>query len=157
MISCAVVASWMSALASASNWCARNQPWVSASSLAFWYMPKPLSSRGVSTTLAPRKRMSLRRSMEKLSAMVTTSGYPLAAQTMASPIPVLPRVASTTVWPGCREPSRSAASMMPSARRSLTEAAGLKNSALTYMLTCCGARWLRRMQGVSPTVSTMLS
>ncbi len=29
---------------------------------------------GVMTTLAPRKRMSLRRSMEKVSAMVTTRG-----------------------------------------------------------------------------------
>ena len=36
--------------------------------------PLPFSEAGVSTTLAPRKRMSLRRSMLKLSAMVTTSG-----------------------------------------------------------------------------------
>jgi hypothetical protein len=74
MISRAVVDSWMSALASVSNWRARNQPLASASSTAFWYMPKPFWARGVSTTLAPRMRISLRRSMEKLSAMVTTSG-----------------------------------------------------------------------------------
>jgi hypothetical protein len=49
---------------------------------------------------------------------------------MASPMPVLPLVASTTVWPGLRAPERSAASMMLSAKRSFTEAAGLKNSAL---------------------------
>ena len=75
--------------------------------------------------------MSLRRSIEKLSAIVTTSGYPLAAQTIASPIPVLPLVASTTVCPGFSVPLRSAVSMMLSASRSLTEPAGLKNSAFT--------------------------
>jgi hypothetical protein len=36
-------------------------------------MPKPFWERGVKTTLAPSMRISLRRSMEKLSAVVTTS------------------------------------------------------------------------------------
>ena len=74
MISRAVVVSWISALASVSNWCARNQPFACASSTAFWYMPMPFCARGVSTTLAPNMRISLRRSIEKLSAIVTTSG-----------------------------------------------------------------------------------
>ena len=69
-----MVDSWISALAGVSNWCARNQPLAFASSTAFWYMPKPFAARGVSTTLAPKMRISLRRSIEKLSAMVTTSG-----------------------------------------------------------------------------------
>jgi hypothetical protein len=64
----------MSGLASFSNCRHRNQPWVFASSTAFASMPVPFSDAGVSTTLAPRKRMSLRRSTLKLSAMVTTSG-----------------------------------------------------------------------------------
>ncbi len=34
----------------------------------------PFNAAGVSTTIAPRKRMSLRRSTEKLSAMVTIRG-----------------------------------------------------------------------------------
>ena len=93
--------------------------------------PMPFSARGVRTTFAPSIRISLRRSIEKLSAIVTTNGYPFCAQTMASPIPVLPLVASTTVWPGLRAPLRSPSSMMLSASRSLTEAAGLKNSAFT--------------------------
>src|SRR5581483_9191426 len=59
---------------------------------------------------------------------------------MASPIPVLPLVASTTVWPGLRRPRRSASSMTPRARRSLTEASGLI-----------------RTTGVLPTVSRMLA
>jgi hypothetical protein len=46
-------------------------------------------------------------------------------------MPVLPLVASTTVWPGFSSPRRSASSMMEMARRSFTDAAGLKNSALT--------------------------
>ena len=64
-------------------------------------------------TFAPRKRISLRRSTLNGSAMVTTSGYPLAAQTMARPIPVFPLVASMTVWPGLSSPDFSAASMTP--------------------------------------------
>jgi hypothetical protein len=46
-------------------------------------------------------------------------------------MPVLPLVASTTVWPGFSMPLRSPSSMMLRASRSFTEAAGLKNSALT--------------------------
>ncbi len=74
MISRAVVASWMSALSLVSNCEARNQPCASASSTALRYMPRPFSARGVSTTLAPSIRISRRRSTEKLSAIVTTSG-----------------------------------------------------------------------------------
>src|SRR5215211_1314696 len=76
---------------------------------------------------------------------------------MANPMPVLPLVASTTVWPGLRSPRRSASSMMLIAKRSLTEPAGLKNSAFTYTRTCAGARLLIRIHGVSPIVSTTLS
>ena len=58
MISRAVVASWMSALAAVSNWRARNQPCFFASSAALRYMPVPFMARGVSTTLAPSIRIS---------------------------------------------------------------------------------------------------
>ena len=64
----------MSALASFSNWRVRNQPCAAASSAAFFTMPVPRSAAGVRITLAPRKRISLRRSTLKLSAIVTTSG-----------------------------------------------------------------------------------
>jgi len=74
MISRAVVRECMLGLASFSNWRAQNQPCFSDSSRAFSTMPVPFSAAGVSTTLAPRKRISLRRSTEKLSAMVMTSG-----------------------------------------------------------------------------------
>jgi hypothetical protein len=73
-ISRAVVRVWISALASLSNWRHRNQPCLSASPMALFSMPVPFSAAGVSTTRAPRKRSSLRRSTLKLSAIVSTSG-----------------------------------------------------------------------------------
>ena len=76
---------------------------------------------------------------------------------MASAMPVLPEVASTTVWPGFSFPVRSASSMIAIARRSFTEDSGLKNSHFTYMVTFLGARrWMRTM-GVLPIVPRMLS
>ena len=45
-------------------------------------------------------------------------------------MPVLPDVASTTVMPGLSSPRFSASSMMATARRSLTDASGLKYSHL---------------------------
>src|SRR5262245_5632158 len=74
---------------------------------------------------------------------------------MASPMPVLPLVASITVCPGLSSPDCSAASITPSARRSLTEPSGLKASILTKRLTPCGASLLIRTTGVWPTVSRM--
>ena len=65
---------WTSAFASFSNWRVQNQPCVAASSRAFSTMPVPFSEAGVSTTRAPRNRISRRRSTEKLSAMTMTSG-----------------------------------------------------------------------------------
>lgn len=64
----------LAALASFSNWRVRYQPCASASSAAFRYKPMPFSAREVSTTLAPSIRISWRRSIEKLSAFVTTIG-----------------------------------------------------------------------------------
>src|ERR1700760_3012771 len=72
-------------------------------------------------------------------------------------MPVLPLVASTTVWPGFSSPDFSAASITPSARRSFTEPSGLKASTLTNRFTPAGASRLMRTTGVPPTVSRMLS
>ena len=121
----------MSAFASFSNCRVRNQPFFFASSFALRTMPVPRSAAGVMMTFAPRKRISLRRSTLNVSAIVTTSGYPFCAHTIASPMPVLPLVASMTVWPGLSVPLRSASSMMPSASRSFTEPSGLNASILT--------------------------
>ncbi len=73
-ISLAVVRVCTSAFASFSNWRGRYQPCAAASSIALLSIPVPFSDAGVSTTLAPRKRSSLRRSRLKLSAMTMTSG-----------------------------------------------------------------------------------
>src|SRR3989442_4324090 len=80
--------------------------------------------------------------------------YPFPAAAIASPTPVLPDVASTISPPGLRRPSRSAASIIATPIRSLTEPPGLKNSALAYS----GVRspWVtlfKRMSGVHPIVS----
>src|SRR3984885_5618136 len=130
-----------------------NQPCALASSTALLIMPTARSAAGVTMTFAPRNRISLRRSTLNGSAMVTTSGYPLAAQTMASPIPVFPLVASITVWPGLSSPDFSAASITPSANRSFTEPRGLKASIFTKRFTPCGAKRLICTAGVLPIVS----
>ena len=49
---------------------------------------------------------------------------------MATAMPVLPLVASTTVMPGFKAPDASASSMIATARRSLTDDSGLKYSHL---------------------------
>src|SRR4029079_9704429 len=72
-------------------------------------------------------------------------------------MPVLPLVASITVWPGFSAPDFSAASMTPIARRSLTDPSGLKAAALAYRFTPAGARRLMRTTGVLPIVSRMLA
>ena len=76
---------------------------------------------------------------------------------MARPMPVLPLVASITVCPGLSSPDFSAASITPSARRSLTEPSGLKASILTNTFTPCGASLLIFTTGVLPIVSRMFA
>src|ERR1700689_40459 len=132
-----------------------NQPCASASSMVLLIMPTARSAAGVTMTFAPRNRISLRRSTLNGSAMVITSGYPFAAQTMARPIPVFPLVASTTVCPGLSSPDFSAASITPKADRSFTEPRGLKASIFTNRFTPCGAKRLIRTTGVLPIVSRM--
>src|SRR5664279_2493236 len=146
----------MSGFASFSNCRVMYQPCALASSMVLLIMPKARSAAGVTMTFAPRNRMSLRRSTLNGSAMVITNGYPLAAQTMARPIPVFPLVASMTVWPGLSSPDFSAASITPRANRSFTEPRGLKASTFTKRFTPCGAKRLIRTTGVLPIVSTIL-
>src|SRR6187551_562357 len=71
-------------------------------------------------------------------------------------MPVLPLVASMTVCPGLSSPDFSAASITPSASRSLTDPNGLKASILTNRLTPGGASRLIRTTGVLPTVQDVL-
>src|SRR4051794_3229359 len=77
---------------------------------------------------------------------------------MARPVPVLPEVGSTIVPPGRSSPSRSAASIIAIAARSLIEPPGLRASTLA---TICGVspapRRDRRTSGVSPMASMIES
>src|SRR5450755_527098 len=75
---------------------------------------------------------------------------------MARPMPVLPLVASITVWPGLSLPDRSASSITPRAKRSLTDPRGLNASIFTNRLTPSGANFPILTTGVSPTVSRIL-
>ncbi len=71
---------------------------------------------------------------------------------MASEMPVLPEVGSSTVQPGVSRPSASARSTMASAGRSLMEPVGLRSSSLAHSRTSgAGLRFGRPTSGVSPT------
>jgi hypothetical protein len=83
----------------------------------------------------------------------------LTAATSARPTPVLPDVASMIVdRPGCRRPARSAASIIASAGRSLTEPPGFSCSHLasTVAAPAPGSR-RSRTSGVRPICARMLS
>src|SRR5438132_5404521 len=109
---------------------------------------------GVMITSAPRARSSRAFSWDILSGMVKMQRYPFTAAAIASPTPVLPDVASTISPPGLRRPSRSAASIIATPMRSLTEPPGLKNSALAYSgVRIPWATLFSRMSGVHPIVS----
>jgi len=70
----------------------------------------------------------------------------------------LPDVGSTMIdLPGRMRPSRSAASIMDSAMRSLSDPPGLNCSHLQKMSAdFASTRWRRRTSGVPPTSSSML-
>src|SRR5512144_620240 len=72
----------------------------------------------------------------------------------AMPMPVLPAVPSTTVPPGFSAPLCSAARIIHSAARSLTEPPGFRNSALPRISQPVSAESLPSLiSGVLPTVS----
>src|SRR5207244_9495549 len=74
---------------------------------------------------------------------------------MASPTPVFPEVGSTIVPPGRRRPSRSAASIIRSPIRSLTEPPGLSISSLPSRVhSTSGPILSSRNSGVRPTRSS---
>src|SRR3954468_685200 len=73
---------------------------------------------------------------------------------MASEMPVLPLEGSRIVRPGYRSPRSSAASIMASATRSLTEPVGFSDSSLASSRTPGrGERRVSSTSGVSPTVA----
>src|SRR3990172_3405144 len=92
------------------------------------------------------------------SGIVTMRRYPFTAATIARPMPVLPLVGSTMVSPGLIRPSRSAASIMLRAIRSLMLPAGLCDS--TLATTSAAPSWttrLSRTMGVPPIRSSTVS
>src|ERR1700722_13843301 len=92
------------------------------------------------------------RSGETLEGMASSTGNPSAAPSMASAMPVLPLVASSSVFPGPNFPSAWTLRTIDHAARSFTLPPGLSHSALASKTTPSRPRtaFLRRMSGVSP-------
>jgi len=99
-------------LASFSNCRARNQPCFFASSAALRTMPLPRSAAGREDHLRAHNAHDPAALDREAFGHGGDERIALAAHTMASAMPVLPEVASTTVWPGLSAPLRSASSMM---------------------------------------------
>ncbi len=133
-ISGPVVRTWASGLARLSYWLASQAPGISPVSRVTTLNRCLGSSRATevvaSTTSAPYARRMSDFSADDLSDTPTITRYPRCRPTMVSPMPVFPEVASMIVPPGFSSPSRSAASTMESAARSLTLPPMLRNSAL---------------------------
>ena len=128
-ISSAVVRRWISGLAGFLNcWGMKELGVFLISSSALRTAPGIPSEAGVKTISAPNALINLRRSRLMLSGMVTTRRYPRAAHVNASAIPVLPLVGSITTVSLVIRPSASAASIIATPIRSLTDQRGLKFS-----------------------------
>src|ERR1039458_3090254 len=110
------------------------------------------SASGVRSTSAPSARMIITFSCEKFSGTNSFTLYPRFTPISASPIPVLPAVASTMVPPGASFPSCSALRMIPMAARSFTLPPGFRYSSLAKMSADPGgASFFICSIGVSPT------
>ena len=114
----------------------------------------PISPR-VKTSSAPNARRRTRLSIDIVSGMVRMSRYPLEAAMNASPMPVFPDVASTSVVrPGLMVPSISAWSSIRLAIRSFTLPHGLSPSSLHAIRALQSLEILFRYTiGVPPTSS----
>ena len=85
---------------------------VSNSSLAFATAPNMPSFLGVFIILAPKALINVCFSTENFSGTTNITSYPLFIAARATPIPVLPAVASTIVYPFFSFPSFSACSII---------------------------------------------
>ena len=105
-------------------WAAERDGILKPGSRARASAPRMPFAPSVRTRSAPNARSMRRRSIDIVSGMVRTRGYPRAAHTKARAMPVLPLVGSTTTVsrdPGVRMPSRSAAQIMAAPIRHFTE------------------------------------
>ncbi len=111
---------------------------------------------GVNSTFAPKAFTKFLRSTLIVSGIVKINLYPLAAETKANPIPVLPLVGSIIVAPGFKTPLFSAFSIIERATLSFTLPNGLKYSILARSLAFNFFPLLKlfsSIKGVPPTNS----
>ena len=87
------------------------------------------SAWSTTITSAPNASIWRTRSTELPREITATNGCPIARQTIARPVPVLPLVSSTTVWPGRSSPARRASRMISRAIRSFLLPPGLNTRA----------------------------
>ncbi len=99
-----------------------------ASCSAFLTAPGIPSDPGVSINSAPKIDRSCLRSTDIVSGMVRMSLYPLAAQTKARAMPVLPLVGSMITVSLLMSPFSSASTIIATPILSFTLPRGLKNS-----------------------------
>ena len=161
-ISSAVVLRWISGFAGFLNCCGMNAfgspPSSWNSSVARATAPRMPVSRGVRYSFAPNAFRSRWRSSDMLSGIVTARLYPRAAQVNARPMPVLPLVGSMICVSFVIFPAFSAASIMATPMRSLTDHSGLKFSSLPMTVALASPTTRRSlMSGVAPTVWVMSS
>ena len=119
-ISGPVVLRWIAGLAGFLNCCGMKYSGFLASSSALPIAPFIPSAPGVRMSSAPNALSICRRSTDIVSGIVNVSGYPLAAQTYARAMPVLPLVGSTTFMPGLSLPVFSASQIIDAPMRHLT-------------------------------------
>ena len=121
---------------------------------AFLIAPGLPSVPGVSTSSAPKIDSNCLRSKDIVSGIVRRSLYPLAAQTKAREIPVLPLVGSTITVSFLMSPLSSASTIMATPILSLTLAMGLKDSSLaTTSAFAPSVMWFSLTSGVFPISS----
>ena len=105
---------------------------------------------------APKARSTFRRSIDIVSGMVSVMGYPRAAATNASAIPVLPLVGSISSLPGFRMPFCSASQIIAAPIRHFTENAGFRPSILANIAACApSVTRFRRTSGVRPMLNEL--
>ena len=97
--------------------------------------PSVLSQPGVNSSSAPSAWSTAWRSVLTQVGMVSLILKPMAAATIAMPIPVLPDVGSRMILPLVSFPVSTASLSMKSAGRSLTEPPGLEPSSFAMIRT----------------------
>mmetsp|Transcript_16919 Transcript_16919/g.43747 ORF Transcript_16919/g.43747 Transcript_16919/m.43747 type:complete len:329 (-) Transcript_16919:35-1021(-) len=150
-----VVSRWTLGLSGLANCCSMYALSFFTISSALAMAPFMPFAAGVSTSFAPNALSITRRSRLIDAGIVRVMSYPLAAATIASAIPVLPDVGSTSfVTPGLMSPRFSASAIMEYPIRSFTLLHGSIDSSFARIVPSTPAvTRFSRTSGVPPMSS----